>query len=92
MEDVMMVMREGEKNRTVACTKMNTNRWGRVCVDLNIYLAVAYTLLLYFFNQTPWLIFFFAVRFSAATIQGWLIFEGAAFILLRSRWIAMTTE
>jgi len=28
MEDVMMVMREGEKNRTVACTKMNTNRWG----------------------------------------------------------------
>ena len=27
MEDVMMVMGEGEKNRTVACTKMNTNRW-----------------------------------------------------------------
>jgi len=26
MEDVMMVMGEGEKNRTVACTKMNTNR------------------------------------------------------------------
>ena len=23
----MMVMGEGEKNRTVACTKMNTNRW-----------------------------------------------------------------
>ena len=26
MEDVMMVFNEGEKNRTVACTKMNTNR------------------------------------------------------------------
>ena len=46
MEDVMMVMREGEKNRTVACTKMNTNKWGRLCVDLNIYLVVSYTLLL----------------------------------------------
>ena len=34
----MMVMREGEKNRTVACTKMNTNRLGdciRLYVDLN---------------------------------------------------------
>ena len=42
MEDVMMVMREGEKNRTVACTKMNTNRWEdciRLYVDLKIYLA-----------------------------------------------------
>ena len=27
MNDVMMVMREGEKNRTVADTKMNTNRY-----------------------------------------------------------------
>ena len=55
MEDVMMVMREGEKNRTVACTKMNTNRWGRFCVDLNIYLVVTIFLRLdavanYFFN------------------------------------------
>ena len=25
--DVMMIMNEGEKNRTVACTKMNTNRY-----------------------------------------------------------------
>ena len=55
MEDVMMVMREGEKNRTVACTKMNTNRWGRLCVDLNIYLVVTILLRLdaaanYFFH------------------------------------------
>ena len=26
LEDVLMLMREGEKNRTVASTKMNTNR------------------------------------------------------------------
>ena len=27
MEDVMMVFSEGEKNRTVASTKMNTSRY-----------------------------------------------------------------
>lgn len=27
MDDVLMVMREGEQNRTVADTKMNTNRY-----------------------------------------------------------------
>ena len=29
MDNVMMVMNEGEKNRTVASTKMNTNRYTR---------------------------------------------------------------
>ncbi len=30
MEDVMMIFNEGEKNRTVASTKMNTSRYRNV--------------------------------------------------------------
>ena len=40
MQDVMMVMREGEKNRTVACSYQDEHQQvGRLCVDLEIDLA-----------------------------------------------------
>ena len=34
MEDVMMVFNEGERNRTVASTKMNTNRYTQKCIAM----------------------------------------------------------
>ena len=43
-------------------------------------------IILYFFNQTPRLLFFFAVCFSASAIQG------KHFISLESQWIATTAE
>ena len=45
--------------------------------------SLASTRIPYFFDQMPWLPFFFAVCFSAATTQGWLLFEGGVYSLVK---------